>query len=75
VSNCDKVLHHIYEYLNTHDVTDALSDEIREHLEKCRHCYDRVTFEKRLLERLRRAGGAPCPETLKKRIETLVKNF
>lgn len=75
MSKCNEVLDHIYEYLNNHDLTPELGDEIKRHLDDCRGCFTRFEFEQRLLLRFKSAGCCSCPDSLKKRIKNLLDSF
>ena len=75
MSHCDEILDHIYEYLNRHDISADQEAEFMRHLEYCRACFDRFEFERRLLERLKASQGCACPDSLKRRIKTIVEKF
>ena len=44
---CREALKNLYEYLDQ-QLDDKTVDEIREHLEKCKHCFDKYRFEENL---------------------------
>ena len=44
---CREALKHLYEYLDQ-QLDEKTVDEVREHLEKCKHCFDKYRFEKNL---------------------------
>lgn len=73
--NCEEILVHIYEFINSHDLTQELNVEIRGHLQHCRKCYSRYEFERRLLERMKDSAQTACPDSLKQKIRNIVENF
>ncbi len=73
--NCDDIFEHIYEFINTKDMTAEMEAEIRVHLQMCRKCYTHFEFERLLIQRFRDAGCPSCPETLKHRIKDILDRF
>jgi hypothetical protein len=49
--------------------------QLERHIELCRHCYDRVEFERLLKSRLTSLRTAVSSETLHARVETLLGSF
>lgn len=72
---CDKILDHAYEFLNRRDVTPAEDAAFRKHLNDCPPCGDKFEFERKLLLRLKAAGGCQCPEGLKARVKSLLERM
>jgi hypothetical protein len=72
---CDQFLEHLYEYLNSHDLTPEMCDHIKHHIELCRPCYTRLEFEQTLLKRLKASGCCVCPDTLKQKVKRLMEHF
>lgn len=75
-SECEKLLEHVYELMNSCDIKKSLAAEIQRHLDTCRSCFTRFEFEKKLMARLKEACGCcSCPETLTLRVKALIKSF
>lgn len=72
--NCEQVLQSVFTFLDREMQKDGLT-EIEKHLELCRECYSRVEFEKLLRDHMKQKTDHECPETVKKRIEDVMKNF
>ncbi|NQU59481.1 MAG: mycothiol system anti-sigma-R factor [Rhodospirillales bacterium] len=72
--SCEDVLAHLVEYLNG-EVSDEQQSEIDRHLESCRGCYSRADFERVLKKRIKNANADAVPESLKNRIDGLLKDF
>ena len=70
--DCQDILKSVYEYINQHDLTTEKAQEIKKHLDDCRGCWDRYEFEKVLIEKFRASGACDCPDSLKKRIRSLL---
>ncbi len=71
---CREALERAYLYLDREILTDAERLEIQIHLEECAPCYERVGLEQEittLVARLR--GSHPCPQELKARISSLIR--
>ena len=66
--NCDEALAHLHDYLKR-ELTPELVVEVREHLERCRHCFTHAQFEESFFEKLKNCGQREtCPEKLRTRI-------
>lgn len=74
-SDCEKILDRAYEILNRCDVTPEEEAAFRRHLAQCPPCGDKFLFEQKLLERLKSADRCCCPEGLKNRIQSLLKDL
>lgn len=75
-SECDKLLEHVYELMNSCDIKKSVAANIQRHIDMCRSCFTRFQFEKKLLARLKEACGCcSCPETLTLRVKALIKSF
>jgi mycothiol system anti-sigma-R factor len=75
VTKCNQVIDRIYEYLNSHELTPEIMADIREHLDLCRHCFTRFEFEELLMTRLKSASCCQCPDSLKKKIKSIISEF
>ncbi|MBI3587458.1 MAG: zf-HC2 domain-containing protein [Ignavibacteriales bacterium] len=72
--SCDEALKRVFGYIDEH-LQGKSRKELEHHLETCRHCFDRVEFEKLLKSRLRNLAVEAEPEALRKKIEALVDAF
>ncbi len=72
--NCDEALKRVFDFIDDH-LRGKARAELEHHLETCRHCFDRVEFEKRLKSRLRKLNVEASAETLRKRVDALLEQF
>ena len=71
---CEEVIAQLFAYLDG-DLEHAHSIDIDRHLERCRDCYTRAEFERRLREKVRDASNAAAPERLHRRIKGILDRF
>ena len=72
--NCVEALALLQDYLKQ-ELTPELEDKITTHLQKCRHCFTHLQFERGFLEMLeRKAKGQCCPDRLRQRILAEIRN-
>jgi anti-sigma factor (TIGR02949 family) len=72
--SCEDVLDHLFAYLDG-ELDAATGEDIERHLHACRGCFSRAEFERRLKVRLAEANATGAPETLVRRIRTLMEQF
>jgi anti-sigma factor (TIGR02949 family) len=72
--SCEEALRRLALYLDG-ELDLGSRTRMEEHLHRCRTCYSRAEFERRLKERLAELGREPVPDELRGRIETLVSAF
>ncbi len=73
--SCEEVLEQLFTYLDG-EIDAASSADIDRHLARCRDCYTRAEFEKKLRLKTEQAGGsAPAPERLRARIRGLLDRY
>jgi hypothetical protein len=72
--SCEEALQRVFDYIDEH-LQGVSRAELEQHLEMCRHCFDRVEFEKLLKSRLSKLKVDPHSETLHKRIDGLLEQF
>ncbi len=72
--DCDEVMRQLFDYLDR-EVEITAEDEIHHHIEECRSCFTRVEFEKQLKGRVQDAGKDLAPDSLRNRIDDLMKDF
>ena len=69
--NCEEALRRLFEYIDQ-ELIDHKHDEMEEHLSKCRSCFSRLEFEKRLKQRLQGATASKAPAKLELRIKNII---
>ncbi len=72
--NCEEVLAQLFAYLDR-ALDDESWAEIEHHLERCRGCFSRAEFERKLKARVRDTGEAAAPASLRARIKQLIDAF
>ena len=72
--NCEEVLEHLFAYLDG-ELDAQRQALIAEHLHACRGCFSRAEFERRLKARLTEAGEEKAPDTLVRRVQSLIARF
>jgi anti-sigma factor (TIGR02949 family) len=72
--NCEEALRRLAEYLDA-ELLGESSREMEQHLERCRSCFSRVEFEKRLKSCTAELRREPVPPDLERRIRALVGTF
>ena len=70
--NCEEALKRLFEYIDR-ELDGHKHDEMQEHLSKCRGCYSRLEFEKKLRRHLKCAAEDKAPEELQDRIKKLIR--
>lgn len=71
---CEEAIRMVLEYLdNELDQHDHTS--LEQHIHKCRSCYTRVEFEKRLKGMVGAVPADSAPDALKSRIKKLTNQF
>lgn len=71
---CEEVIEQLFDFLD-HRLDAGRSADFRRHLERCRECFSRAEFERRLRERLTEAGTEKAPESLRRRIRSVIREF
>lgn len=71
---CEEVIERLFAYLDR-EVDDTLSSEIDRHLERCRDCFTRAEFEKKLRAKVAGTGRVKAPHHLRRRIKGLIDRF
>lgn len=72
--SCEEVIEQLFEFLDN-ELDPGRSAEIDRHIERCRDCFTRAQFERRLREKVRDAGEAKAPDRLHGRIKGLLDRF
>jgi mycothiol system anti-sigma-R factor len=74
VIDCEEALRRLFEYLDA-ELRGESQREMDQHLERCRSCFSRVEFEKRLKTYTAEAGREPVPSDLELRIRKVLSGF
>jgi len=72
--DCEEVIEHLFAFLDR-ELDSEASARIDAHLQRCRDCFTRAEFEKRLRARVQEAGEAKAPDALRERIRSIVNQF
>ncbi len=72
--DCAEAMRQLFDYLDG-EVEAAAHEEIHRHLDGCRSCFSRVEFEKALKARVRKAARSRAPDSLKDRLDVLIRGF
>lgn len=71
---CEEVIEQLFRYLDR-EVEEDLGERIHHHLERCRDCFSRAEFEKRLRDRVRDAAETKAPDRTHQRIRRILDSF
>ena len=74
VIDCEEALRRLFEYLDA-ELHGEPQQEIEQHLERCRSCFSRVEFEKRLKAYTAELGREPVPSELEGRVRKVLDSF
>jgi mycothiol system anti-sigma-R factor len=73
--NCDEWFEKIYQLLDR-DMGEKDWAEVEKHMKKCRPCWDRFEFEKRLKDRIKSSCcKESCTESFRVRIKALFEKY
>lgn len=71
---CEEVLEQLFAFLDD-ELGDALQQQIDHHLARCRDCFSRAEFERRLRQRIRETSEEQAPNRLRRRVRGLLNEF
>lgn len=71
---CEEVMEQLFDFLDR-ELDSGLDERIHHHLERCRDCFTRAEFEKRLRARVNEAAEVEAPERLRRRIRRVLDEF
>ena len=74
VIDCEEALRRLFEYLDA-ELQGETQREMAQHLERCRSCFSRVEFEKRLKAYTAELRHEPVPADVAHRIRALLDTF
>ncbi len=72
--NCQEALALVAEYLDK-ELGPAERKQLEHHMETCRHCFDRLEFERLLKARLAELRRTEPAEVLRERIEDFLERY
>ena len=72
--DCGKALQHLFEYLDR-ELDGELQQRMQQHMHDCRSCFSRLEFEQTLKSHVREAGRDRTPDSLRRRINGLIREF
>jgi mycothiol system anti-sigma-R factor len=72
--DCEAVLRMIFAYLDG-ELEGDQPEQVEAHLRRCRSCFSRAEFERRLKSHLAEAGRQEVPAALEQRIRSLIGQF
>ena len=71
--SCEEAIHRLNDYLD-HELTEEERQVVLRHLEICKSCLPRFTFEQTLIVSLRqKLNGTRMPDTVRVRLHTLLR--
>jgi mycothiol system anti-sigma-R factor len=71
---CDEAIRMVLEYLDN-ELEGHDHEALEAHIHKCRACYTRVEFEKRLKGMVKETPAASAPDSLKLKIKKISDQF
>jgi anti-sigma factor (TIGR02949 family) len=74
VIDCEEALRRLFEYLDA-ELQGEPQREMEQHLERCRSCFSRVEFERRLKAYTADLRREPVPPDLERRVRRLLDTF
>ncbi|MCE8018001.1 anti-sigma factor [Halomonas sp. MCCC 1A17488] len=72
--SCEEVIERLFDYLDR-ELDPQEATDVERHLHRCRDCFTRAEFERRLRARVTATGTAKAPPRLHQRIRTLLDRF
>lgn len=71
---CEDVMERLFAYLDQ-EVDSQQSADIERHLARCRDCFTRAEFEKKLRTRVEASATVKAPGRLRRRIKDLLDRY
>lgn len=72
--SCEQVLRVIFAYVDG-ELSAPQSDDVTAHLERCRSCFSRAEFERRLKGHIADLANEPVSPEFEKRIRAIIGRF
>jgi anti-sigma factor (TIGR02949 family) len=74
IRSCEDAIRHLAAHLDG-ELEQRTAEQLEQHLERCRSCYSRAEFERRLKASLAELGREPVPPALGRRVSELIGRF
>lgn len=74
IIDCEEALRQLFNYLDL-ELSGESQREMQQHLERCRTCFSRLEFEKRLKTHVGELRSESVPAELQQRIRTILTRF
>jgi len=72
--DCEEALKRLFEFID-HELHGHRHEEMEDHLSRCRSCYSRLEFEKKLHYHLKSAVERKAPQELQSKIKSLIRKL
>lgn len=72
--DCEQALAQIFDFIDR-ELHEADHEAMHRHLAKCKSCFSRMEFERRLKEKLRALREEKVTEKVSERVKDLLKSF
>lgn len=72
--DCEEALRRLFDYLDA-ELHEESQREMEQHLERCRSCFSRVEFERRLKAHTAELRHEPVSPAFERRIRMLIDTF
>ena len=72
--SCEEALRRLFDYLDA-ELAGESQREVEQHLERCRNCFSRLEFERRLKSHTAHLAHEPVSDDLDQRIRALLESF
>ena len=72
--NCEEVIEQLFAFLDQ-ELDDETRERIDEHMARCRDCFSRAEFERRLRQRVQETAEIQPPDRLIQRLRRIVDEF
>ena len=72
--DCEEALKRLFDYIDR-ELHGHKHDEMEEHLAKCRSCYSRLEFERKLQGHLKKATAEKAPAALHDKVKDLIRKL
>ena len=74
IIDCEEALSRLFEFID-HELNPIHNHQMDEHMSRCRSCYSRLEFEKRLREHLQEAVQKKASDELQDKVKSLIKKL
>jgi mycothiol system anti-sigma-R factor len=72
--DCEEALRRLFDYVDA-ELAEGHRREVDHHIERCRSCFSRVEFERRLKAHVAQLGNEPVAPALENRIRKVLDEF